>query len=180
MRKLVFVLEKWKANFDFQKITFYFLFSQHMLFSPTFVRDDTRDVDPHSSGSGRFSQWGSGSSFKNVVKKPYEEFSLVEKDIKDCSKERNNETCANLVNLKKIKLQLLPISLHFFCFYILINFFLLDPDPGGKMNTDPSGSGSTALDDTMRKLKKWMNWECRPEMSVMIKRRTILWLVKTI
>ena len=46
------------------------------------------------------------------------------------------------IQLKKTckKLHLLPISLHVFCFY-----FIQYADPGGKMNADPSGSGSTAL-----------------------------------
>ena len=30
-------------------------------------------------------------------------------------------------------------------FVIILKFSLMDPDPGGKMNTDPCGSGSTVL-----------------------------------
>ena len=49
-----------------------------------------------------------------------------------------------------IKLQLLAISLPFFCFYLKyfsswIRIINADPDPVGKMNADPCGSGSTAL-----------------------------------
>ena len=36
---------------------------------------------------------------------------------------------------------------NFLAFFLLLvdKFTLLDPDPGGKMNVDPCGSGSTAL-----------------------------------
>ena len=51
-----------------------------------------------------------------------------------------------------IKLQLLAISLPFFCFYlkyfpswIRIRIINADLDPVGKMKADPCGSGSTAL-----------------------------------
>ena len=41
---------------------------------------------------------GSGSnSKKKKKKKNYEEFSVFEKDIKDCSKVRKNGDCANLL-----------------------------------------------------------------------------------
>ena len=55
------------------------------------------------------------------------------------------ELCANL--LKKLnKIAVVSNFLAFFCFY-LKNFpsWMMDPDPGGKMNADPCGSGSTAL-----------------------------------
>ena len=46
--------------------------------------------------------------------------------------------------LHTVHLQLLPISLHFFCFclkffpsWIRIRKLNADPDPGGKMNADP-------------------------------------------
>ena len=66
------------------------------------------------------------------------------KNIKDCSKVRNNGACANLLNKHLIKLQLLAISLHFFSFqltnlpsWIRILILNADPDPGRKMNADP-------------------------------------------
>ena len=33
--------------------------------------------------------------------------------------------------------------------FLVDKFTLLDPDPGGKMNADPCGSGSTALEKIM-------------------------------
>ena len=53
------------------------------------------------------------------------------KNIKDCSKVGNNEACANLLLKNWMHLQLLAISLHFFCFY-MTNFpswIHADPDP---------------------------------------------------
>ena len=60
------------------------------------------------SGSSSFSQCGSGSScflnvdpdpsIKKVVKNLMKSFFVVEKNIKDCSKVRNNGACANLLN----------------------------------------------------------------------------------
>ena len=47
-------------------------------------------------------------------------------------------------NFKLSLLIIIIISLHFSVFFIL-KFFLLDLDPGGKMNADPCGAGSTAL-----------------------------------
>ena len=47
------------------------------------------------------------------------------------------------MELIQIYLQLRTISLHFFGFST--NFYLLGPDPGGKMNADPCGAGSPAL-----------------------------------
>ena len=50
------------------------------------------------------------------------------------------------------KIAVISNFLAFFCFYlknfpswIRIRILNADPDPGGKMNADPSGSGSTAL-----------------------------------
>ena len=45
---------------------------------------------------------------------------------------------------KFLKLAIVTTFLAFFLF-LFENFSLLDPDPGGKINADPSGSGSTAL-----------------------------------
>ena len=44
-------------------------------------------------------------------------------------------------NLKKIAI-ITNFRYHFFSFYLKM---FLDPDPGGKINTDSCGSGSTAL-----------------------------------
>ena len=65
----------------------------------------------------RFFKCGSDSSFKNFVKKTtlqYDEFSVIEKTKKNCSKAK-----------KLRKTQLLPISFHFFRSYFF-NFPLLD------------------------------------------------------
>ena len=54
------------------------------------------------------------------------------------------ELCANLL-LKLNKIAVIANVLAFFLF-LFRQFSLLDPDLGGKMNADPCGSGSTALD----------------------------------
>ena len=49
----------------------------------------------------------------------YEQFSLVKRNIKDCSKVRNNGACANL--LKHLnKIAIITSFLAFFCFYLKI------------------------------------------------------------
>ena len=60
------------------------------------------------------------------------------------------ELCANLLKLNKIAV--ISNFLAFFCCYkenfpswIRIRIMNAAPDPGGKMNADPCGSGSTAL-----------------------------------
>ena len=87
---------------------------------------------------------------------PFEEFPGIEKDKKYCSKVKKNLSASpNLPVLIFFfyKLQLLPGTgtntnfCGFFCLFCL-NFSLLDPDPGGKMDADPCGSGSTAPQDT--------------------------------
>ena len=72
------------------------------------------------------------------------------KKTKICSKLKTTELVQiNLIFLMKLKLlpvpgrYRVPISLIFLFFSSI--FSLLDPDPGGKMNVDPRGSGSTAL-----------------------------------
>ena len=57
-----------------------------------------------------------GPAEPNLKKKNHEEFSQVVKNIKDCSKVRNNGACANLHLNNFIKLQLLAISLLFSVF----------------------------------------------------------------
>ena len=59
---------------------------------------------------------GPGPAEPNLKKKNHEEFSQDVKNIKDCSKIRNNGACANLLLKNLIKLQLLAISLHFLNF----------------------------------------------------------------
>ena len=51
--------------------------------------------------------------------------------------------CANLL----YKLNKIAIISNFLAFFLFLfeKFSLMDPDPGGKMNADPCGSGSTAL-----------------------------------
>ena len=61
-------------------------------------------------------------------------FMTRSKDKKDYSKVKNTGACPHLLYLKKIKLQFLPISLHFFLVFSL--------------KFSPPGSGSTALDRT--------------------------------
>ena len=63
------------------------------------------------------------------------------KNKKVWSKGKKHGAGPHLLNFKKI--QLLTISLQFFI--ISSNLSLLDLDRGGKMNPDPSGSGSRAL-----------------------------------
>ena len=71
----------------------------------------------------RILKCGSGSILQICINKlPYEEFSGVEKDKKDCSKVENHGTDPNLPK-KIIKLQLLPISFNFFWFFL----FIFDP-----------------------------------------------------
>ena len=67
--------------------------------------------------------------------------------------DNGTDTFSNAIycnNGTESNLQLLPISLHFFCFYLKnvpsrIRILNADTDPGGKMNADPCRSGSTAL-----------------------------------
>ena len=66
------------------------------------------------------------------------------KNTKDCSKVRNNGACANLLLKKLEKAAVISNFLAFFQF-LVDKFTLLDPVPGGKINADPCGSGSTAL-----------------------------------
>ena len=53
--------------------------------------------------------------------------------------------------------------------FLFEKFSLLDPDPGGKMNADPYGSGSTALGLTMMKFDQVKeavnNWHCEEFVS---------------
>ena len=56
---------------------------------------------------------GPGPALKE---KNHEEFSEVVKNIKDCSKVRNDGACANLLIKNLIKLQFLAFYLHFFSF----------------------------------------------------------------
>ena len=101
------------------------------------------DPDP-----AEFSQWGSVSScffnadpnnaLKNVFKLPYEEFSWVEKDKKDCWKLKTMELVQIYLIFLKIFWQLLWISLHFFSF-----FLILFPPVSGFRRENECGSGST-------------------------------------
>ena len=87
---------------------------------------------------------GPGPAYPNLKEKNHKEFSIVVKNIKDCSKVRNNGACANLLFFKNNKLAVISNLLAFFL--ILVDkFTLLDPDPQGKMNADPCRSVSTAL-----------------------------------
>ena len=73
------------------------------------------------SGSSCSSQCGSGSSsLLNADPDPQITSRGVEKETKDCSKVKTNGFCPHLLNLKKIKLKFLLISLHFFCFFLQI------------------------------------------------------------
>ena len=58
------------------------------------------------------------------------------------------ELCANLLK----KLNKIAVISNFLAFFLFLfeKFSLLDPDPDpeSKMNADPCGSGSTALDST--------------------------------
>ena len=54
------------------------------------------------------------------VKIIFKVFFSWKKNIKDCSKVRNNEACKNLLLKNWINLLILSISLHFFCFYLKI------------------------------------------------------------
>ena len=54
-----------------------------------------------------------GPAEPNLKKKNHEEFSQVVKNIKDCSKLRNNGACENLLLKNLRKFQLLAIFLHF-------------------------------------------------------------------
>ena len=108
------------------------------------------------SGSISFSQcWFWSDCFLNadpalkMLVKNYlmKTFSVVEKNIKDCSKvfffkqwSRGKFTLKTWIK----KLQLSPIFFEFFLF-LLFKFHLLDPDSEGKINADQCGSGFTAL-----------------------------------
>ena len=59
---------------------------------------------------------GPGPAQPNLKKKKHQEFVYVVKNIKDCSKVRNNGACANLHLNNFINLHLLAIDLHFFSF----------------------------------------------------------------
>ena len=52
-----------------------------------------------------------------------------------------------LVQIYFKKLNKVAVISNFLAFFqfLVDKFTLLDPDPGGKMNADPCGSGSTAL-----------------------------------
>ena len=77
---------------------------------------------------------------KNVFKLPYEEFSWVEKDKKDCWKLKTMELVQIYLIFLKIFWQLLWISLHFFSF-----FLILFPPVSGFRRENECGSGSIAL-----------------------------------
>ena len=88
------------------------------------------------------------------VKITFKEFSEVEKDRKDCLKAKKHEAGQNLIlNYYWYGTAPVPISLHFSCFFL--RFYLLDPDPGEKMNADPCESGSTALQRPKELSPKW-------------------------
>ena len=105
-------------------------------------------LDPHSFFADPdpliFSHCRSGS---RLTKLPYEEFSRVENDKKDSSKVKTIKLVLTpeYLNFFHKILQIPPISFHFFLFFFFLNFSLLDPDSGEKMNADPFGSWSTAL-----------------------------------
>ena len=73
-----------------------------------------------------------------MFKLPYEEFSWVEKDKKDCWKLKSMELVQIYLIFLKICWQLLRISLHFFSF-----FLILFPPVSGFRRENECGSGST-------------------------------------
>ena len=73
------------------------------------------DPDPHPAVFLNVDP-GPSPAEPNLKKKNHEKFSQVVKNIKHCSKLRNNGACENLLLKNVIKLQLLAIFLHFFSF----------------------------------------------------------------
>ena len=73
---------------------------------------------------------------KICKKETHEEFCIVVKNIKDCSKVRNNGALCKFTKLNKLA----DIS-NFLAFFLFLfeTFSLLDPDPdpGGEVNADP-------------------------------------------
>ena len=61
------------------------------------------------------------------------------------------ETMELSANLLK-KLNKIAVIRNFLAVFLFLfeKFSLLDPDPGGKMNADPCGSGSTALENRLQ------------------------------
>ena len=66
-------------------------------------------------------------------------YKLLDDELKDTKKTAQNFKTMELVRINLIFYNKITISTNFLAFFLF-------PDPGGKLNADPCGSGSTALD----------------------------------
>ena len=113
-------------------------------------RSDTWHEEPYilqSCGSA-FIFWESGSSLNNCVRNyHFKEFSGVEKDITNCSKEKKPMKLQKyfIKNYRTNFLAFFHFFPQMFPLWIRVRILNADPDPRGKMNADSWGSGSTDL-----------------------------------
>ena len=100
------------------------------------------------SGSSSFSECGSGSRFRSSLtkfeeKKSWRVFLFCKKHKRLLQSKKQWSWCKFTFK----KLNKVEVINNFLAFFQLLvdKFTLPDPDPGGEMNADTCGSGSTAL-----------------------------------